>query len=92
MKQVSIIISLCIISISSIGQTVNVDEIIRKADEKFRGESSRGKLTMRIERPSWSREISMKVWTLGNDYSMIYITAPAKEEGQVFLRRENERK
>ena len=32
----------------------------------------------------------MKNWTLGNDYSMIYITAPAKEKGQVFLKRQNE--
>jgi outer membrane lipoprotein-sorting protein len=68
----------------------DVAEIIRKADEKFRGESSRGQTTMIIERPNWSREISMKSWTLGNDYSMIYITAPAKEKGQVFLKRENE--
>ncbi len=68
----------------------NTEEIIRRADEKFRGTSSKSRLTMIIERPSWSREISMKSWTLGNDYSMIYITAPAKEKGQVFLKRKNE--
>ncbi|SHE75994.1 Outer membrane lipoprotein-sorting protein [Mariniphaga anaerophila] len=68
----------------------DIAEIIRKADEKLRGESSRGQTTMIIERPNWSREISMKSWTLGNDYSLIYITAPAKEKGQVFLKRENE--
>ena len=45
---------------------------------------------MIIERPSWSREVTMKNWTLGNDFSMIYITAPAKEKGQVFLKRHNE--
>lgn len=68
----------------------DISEIIRKADEKFRGESSRGQTTIIIERPNWSREISMKTWSLGNDYSLIYITAPAKEKGQVFLKRENE--
>ncbi|MDD4756216.1 MAG: outer membrane lipoprotein-sorting protein [Prolixibacteraceae bacterium] len=68
----------------------NVEEIVRLADEKFRGESSRGQTTMIIERPAWSREISMKSWSLGNDYSMIYITAPAREKGQVFLKRKNE--
>ena len=67
----------------------NVEEIVRLADEKFRGESSRGQTTMIIERPAWSREISMKSWSLGNDYSMIYITAPAREKGQVFLKRKN---
>jgi outer membrane lipoprotein-sorting protein len=45
---------------------------------------------MIIERSTWSREISMKNWTLGNEYSLIYITAPAKEKGQVFLKRKNE--
>ena len=73
-----------------IGLAQNVEEIIRMADEKFRGESSRGQTTMIIERPNWTREISMKTWSLGNDYSMIFITAPAKEKGQVFLKRENE--
>jgi outer membrane lipoprotein-sorting protein len=72
------------------GLAQNVEEIIRMADEKFRGESSRGQTTMIIERPNWTREISMKTWSLGNDYSMIFITAPAKEKGQVFLKRENE--
>ncbi len=68
----------------------DVKEIVRKADEKLRGASSIGQTTMIIERPAWTREISMKSWTLGNDYSMIYITAPAKERGQVFLKRKNE--
>jgi len=68
----------------------DIDEIIRKADEKMRGTSSQGEFTMIIERPAWSREISMKNWTLGNDYSLVYITAPAKEKGQVFLKRQKE--
>lgn len=68
----------------------DLEEIIRRADEKFRGNSSRGEMTMIIERPTWSREVTMKSWTLGNHYSLIYITAPAKEKGQVFLKRNKE--
>ncbi len=68
----------------------DITEIIKQADEKFRGNSSIGQLTMIIERPNWSRTVSMKNWTLGNDYSLIYITAPAKEKGQVFLKRHKE--
>lgn len=88
MKTILTFIAASLFSFSA--ATQDVAEIIRKADEKFRGESSRGQTTMIIERPNWSREISMKTWSLGNDYSMIYITAPAKEKGQVFLKRENE--
>ena len=68
----------------------DIKEIIRKSDEKFRGTSSEGEMTMIIERPTWSREVTMKNWSLGNEYSLIYITAPAKEKGQVFLKREKE--
>lgn len=68
----------------------DLEEIIRRADEKFRGNSSQGEMAMIIERPTWSREVTMKSWTLGNQYSLIYITAPAKEKGQVFLKRNKE--
>lgn len=68
----------------------DVKEIVKKADDKFRGKSSEGTMTMIIERPTWSRTVTMKSWSMGNDYSLIYITAPAKEKGQVFLKRESE--
>lgn len=88
MRFISIIFAFAVCSISLSAQ--NLEEIIRKADEKFRGNSSQGEMTMIIERPSWSREVTMKNWTLGNHYSLIYITAPAKEKGQVFLKRNKE--
>ncbi len=86
-------LKLLIITLLTIASAVNaqdIKEIIRQADEKFRGSSSQGEMTMIIERPSWSRTVSMKNWTLGNDYSLIYITAPAKEKGQVFLKRKKD--
>jgi outer membrane lipoprotein-sorting protein len=65
-------------------------EIIRKADEKNRGESSKGEVTIIIQRPKWSREMKMKTWSYGTDYSMTLITSPAKEKGIGFLKREKE--
>ncbi|MFC2151279.1 outer membrane lipoprotein-sorting protein [Bacteroidota bacterium] len=66
-------------------------EIVKKADEKWNGEkSSQGTMTMTIVRPSWERTIQFKIWTLERDYSMTLITAPAKEKGQAFLKRETE--
>jgi len=84
------ILTLTLLHVTSFLYAQNVTEIIKRADEKFRGESSQGEMTMIIERPTWSRTVSMKNWTLGNDFSIIYITAPAKEKGQVFLKREKE--
>jgi outer membrane lipoprotein-sorting protein len=75
---------------SASSQELTAKEIIQKADEKGRGKTSRGEMTMTIVRPDWSRSISMKSWSKGNDYSLIYITAPAKEKGQVFLKRQKD--
>lgn len=88
MKYLIISVTFILFSLNTIAQ--DVEEIVKKADEKMRGNSSQGEFTMIIERPSWTREISMKNWTLGNDYSLVYITAPAKEKGQVFLKRHKE--
>jgi outer membrane lipoprotein-sorting protein len=47
-------------------------------------------MTLTIVRPEWSRSITMKSWSRGTSYSLIYITAPAKEKGQVFLKRQTD--
>jgi outer membrane lipoprotein-sorting protein len=65
-------------------------EIIKKADDLMKGESNESVMTMKIIRPTWERSISMKTWNLGSEYSLVLITAPAKEKGQVFLKRKNE--
>ncbi len=67
-------------------QEMTAKEIIDKADKKNRGLSSKGTMSMTIVRPSWSRTIVMKNWSKGDDNFMIYITEPAKEKGQVFLK------
>lgn len=65
-------------------------EIIKKANNNKFGNSSQAVMEMTIVRPKWSRSITMKNWTLGTEYSMVLITAPAKEKGQVFLKHQSE--
>ncbi|MEX0928603.1 MAG: outer membrane lipoprotein-sorting protein [Balneolales bacterium] len=65
-------------------------EIIANMEEVMRGESSYAEMTMTIERPRYSREVSMRAWAMGEDYSLILITAPARDQGTTFLKRENE--
>jgi outer membrane lipoprotein-sorting protein len=72
------------------GQGFTAKEIIKKADDKSRGLSSTGEMQMSIVRPEWSRTVTMKFWSKGTEYSLILITEPAKEKGQVFLKRKNE--
>ena len=90
MKTTLTLLSLLLLAIFSQAQDVDVKAIVKQADEKFRGQSSQGTISMTIQRPSWSRTIAMKNWTLGTEYSLIYITEPVKERGQVFLKRDNE--
>ena len=71
-------------------QELTAKEIVITADEKNRGETMQSEMSMTIVRPKWERTISMKSWSKGDKYFMIYITAPAKEEGQVFLKVDTE--
>ena len=68
----------------------NATEIVKKADELMRAKSSYSEITMKIVKPNWSREMGMKVWALEPDYSMIYITEPARDKGTVTLKRKTE--
>ena len=65
-------------------------EIIKKADDKMQGESNKSEMKMTIVRPGWQREVTMKGWALGREYSLILITAPARDKGSAFLKRKNE--
>jgi outer membrane lipoprotein-sorting protein len=67
-------------------QGLSADDIIRKADDKSRGLSSEGSITMTVIRPDWTRTITMKTWSKSKEYSLVLITAPAKDKGQVFLK------
>ncbi len=67
-------------------QGLSAKEIVQKADDKNRGLTSQGTMTMTVVRPDWSRTITMKSWSKGKDYSLVLITAPAKDKGQVFLK------
>ena len=67
----------------------NPADILRTMEEVMRGESSYTEMTMHIVRPRYEREISLRAWALGQDYSLIIVTAPARDEGTAFLLREN---
>ncbi|HUX61839.1 MAG TPA: outer membrane lipoprotein-sorting protein [Ignavibacteriaceae bacterium] len=65
-------------------------EIVKKADGLMRAKSSYTEMTMKIVKPDWSREMSMKAWALEPDYAILYITEPARDKGTVILKRKSE--
>ena len=91
MKNFILVSTLISLAVAPLIAQEDATSIIKKMDEKMRGEkSSESYMTMTIVRPTWSRTIEFKSWTLGTEYSMVLITQPVKEKGQSFLKRERD--
>lgn len=71
-------------------QSPSAAEIIRKMENAMRGDRQYAEMTMRIERPRFTREISMRSWHMGTEHSLIIVTAPARDQGTAFLMRGND--
>lgn len=65
-------------------------DIIDRVDRILRGDSSHGTATMEVVTEHWSRSITMEVWSLGTDYSLVRVSAPAKEAGTATLKAEKD--
>ena len=79
------------ITISSFNSTAqDSHEILDRMEYNMRGDASYSEMTMETVRPRYTREISMKSWSLGDDYALVYVTAPAREEGTSTLKRGND--
>lgn len=65
-------------------------EIVHKADERLKGKTAYAEFTIQVVRTSWQREMSVKSWSKGSDYAMLLVTSPAKEKGNVTLKRQKE--
>lgn len=90
MKSLTLLSILLFQTFAVLSQDLTANEIIKNSEEKYRGNSSKASMTIIIERPKWSREMSLTSWNKGNDYSISVITAPAKDAGTVMLKRDKE--
>ena len=91
MSKLTLTISLfLLIGMQAAVQGQDAKEILRKALEQVNGLSSHGEIKMTIVRPDWSREISIKSWSKDDDLALMLITAPARDEGTGFLKRDKE--
>lgn len=77
-------------SVLSIGQNLTAKEIVQKMDENAFGGRLKSTMKMTIIRPTWTRTMALKSWADGDDYSLILITAPAREKGISYLKRAKE--
>jgi outer membrane lipoprotein-sorting protein len=65
-------------------------QVVKRATDNVRGESSQSELIIRTVRPTWQREMTLKTWTKGDKYAMILVKSPVKDKGVAFLKRDKE--
>ena len=90
MNNLQRLLTIVIFCFSIISSAQSAEDIIRMADEKYRGKSSYSEMTIEIIRPKWSKQMKIKGWSEGTKYSVSIVTSPAKEKGTVFLMRDKE--
>ena len=79
-----IIVALCLNGVAT-AQELSPREIIERVDRVLRGNSSRGVATMEVVTEHWERHVTMELWSLGTDYSLVRVLSPAKEAGTATL-------
>jgi len=85
------LIFIFLLFISYVSLSQDATDILKISEEKIQGiKSSYTEMIITIERPKWKKEMSMKGWSIGDDYFSSVVLSPVKEKGTVFLKRENE--
>lgn len=86
------LIGLLVLSLSvfNVFSQETVADIIKKMEDQMRGESSYSEMKMTTVRPRYTREVTMKTWAKGENYSLILITGPARDKGTAYLKRGKE--
>ena len=70
--------------------TQDAKDIVKRADDKMRGQTSQAEMIIKTTRPTWTREMTVRTWMKGTEYAMILIQSPVKDRGTVFLKRKKE--
>lgn len=88
-KTVLILTILCTM-LTTRSWTQDAKEIVKRADDKMRGQTSQAEMIIKTTRPTWTREMTVRTWMKGTEYAMILIQSPVKDRGTVFLKRKKE--
>ncbi len=68
----------------------NAQDIIKKIDELWRGDTSEAVVEMEIKTPNWNRTMKMKMWSEGMKNTFITVLSPKKDRGVSTLRLDKE--
>jgi outer membrane lipoprotein-sorting protein len=65
----------------TLAEDLTAADIVRKAMDHYRGQTSYSEMTMVIHRPDWQREMTMRAWTEGHKQTLVRVTQPPKDAG-----------
>jgi len=68
--------------------SITPEEMVKKVDDLLRGKSNVMTMQMIVTTPDWTRENTMKSWSLGTDKAFVKILSPAKDKDTRFLKLE----
>lgn len=74
------------IAISMNTATPTAEQILAKAEQKLAASSVIAEMDITIQRPRWTKNMSLKTWAKGVDYAVAYVTGPDKDKGTVYLK------
>jgi hypothetical protein len=69
---------------------IEIKEMLTRLDEMWRGDSAQGLMKMSVQTKDYKRSLSLKFWSLGQEYFLIRIQEPKKERGTTTLKRERD--
>ena len=75
------LIFIFLLFISYVSLSQDATDILKISEEKIQGiKSSYTEMIITIERPKWKKEMSMKGWSIGNDYFSSVVLSPVKKK------------
>ncbi|MBA4055100.1 MAG: outer membrane lipoprotein-sorting protein [Marivirga sp.] len=89
-SKIVIILTLVFAGLTLLSWAQDARDIVKRADDKMRGQTSQAEMIIKTIRPTWTREMMVNTWMKGNEFAMILIQSPIKDRGTVFLKRKKE--
>ncbi|KAA1189241.1 outer membrane lipoprotein-sorting protein [Pseudohalioglobus sediminis] len=80
MRWIAVILGL-VITTATWAEELTARDIIRKAMDHYRGQTSYSEMSMTIHRPDWERTMTMQGWSKGDKHTLVRVMAPKKDAG-----------
>ena len=65
---------------------VDLQALVRKAEEQYMGLSSKSRMEMKVRSEHWERTLVMDAWSMGREHFLVRIIAPSKERDVTTLK------